>query len=398
MKISFDISEIPLFASAQKNGAKTLEINAASGTLTLSFLYDHSENPLELRSKISLGDRVAAVLRDYRIELYVNGELKDEEWPFGNRLFSAEDKIEPSINAEIRTADEQEDELPSVISSFRNAEGWHPGNGVFVGDCMPYRRGDEYHIMYLKDRHHHRSKWGYGAHQWEHISTKDFRTFNVHPTAIPIGEPWEGSICTGSWIKNGDKEFLYYTVRCEAGKPAPICRSVSDDGYHFIKDKAFGFALSNRYDTQNARDPKVIFGEDGLFHMFLTTKLVKENRGCLAHCISRDMEKWEETDEPIYISPDSHSPECPDYFQYNGKYYLVFSLCGKAHYMISDKPFEDFYIPIEPIIPCESVPKAAEWNGRLIFVGFRGIDGYAGTMTFKSATAKENGELVFSEL
>ena len=81
-----------------------------------------------------------------------------------------------------------------------------------------------------------------------------------------------------------------------------------------------------------------------------------------------------------------------------GKYYLVFSLCGKAHYMISDKPFEGFYMPDAPTVPCASVPKAAEWKGRLIFVGFRGMDGYAGTMTFKAATAKENGELVFSEL
>ena len=66
--------------------------------------------------------------------------------------------------------------------------------------------------------------------------------------------------------------------------------------------------------------------------------------------------------------------------------------------MISDKPFEDFVMPSDPIIPGSSVPKGAEWNGKLIFTGFRRIGGYGGAMTFKEATSKENGELVFEDL
>ena len=216
--------------------------------------------------------------------------------------------------------------------------------------------------------------------------------------AVPITDPSEGSICTGSWIKNGDKEYLYYTVRMGRGIPAPIRRSVSYDGYHFEKDTAFGFTVSEKYHAASARDPKVVKGEDGLFHMFLTTSLIEEGRGCLAHYVSEDMENWEEIEAPIYIAPDKEQPECPDYFRYNGKYYLIFSLKGRAHYMISDKPFEDFVMPSDPIIPCSSVPKGAEWNGKLIFTGFRGIGGYGGAMTFKAATSKENGELVFERL
>ena len=63
--------------------------------------------------------------------------------------------------------------------------------------------------------------------------------------------------------------------------------------------------------------------------------------------------------------------------------------------MVSDKPFEGFVMPKDPIIPCESVPKCAEWEGKLVFTGFKRINGYAGSMTFKTATADENGELVF---
>ncbi len=87
-----------------------------------------------------------------------------------------------------------------------------------------------------------------------------------------------------------------------------------------------------------------------------------------------------------------------DYFKYNGKYYLVFTLPGKAQYMVSDKPFEGFAPPSSSGVECAGVPKGAEWNGRLVFVGFKAIDGYAGTMTLKAATALDSGELVFEEL
>ena len=398
IKLSFKLDELPCYAISHKNGRKTFEMQAFDGEISVDVQYDYHRRPLRLSTKVKEGDDVAVVMMPHRIELYVDGVLIDEEWPAGNRLFALGDEITSTVSINTEEYSEAFSKEPSVVSTFENADGWYPGNGVFVGDCMPYRRDDEYHVLYLKDRHHHKSKWGLGAHQWEHISTKDFKTWSIHPMAIPITDADEGSICTGSWIKNKDKEYLYYTVRMGRGIPAPIRRSVSSDGYHFVKDEEFGFTISDKYYMSITRDPKVIKGEDGMFHMFLTTGLVKEEKGCLAHYVSKDMENWEDFGEPIYIAPNTDKPECPDYFKYNGKYYLIFSLKGKAHYMISDKPFEDFIMPSDPIIPCSSVPKGAEWNGRLIFTGFNRIDGYGGSMTFKAATSKENGELVFEDI
>lgn len=395
LKIEFTVEKLPLYFVSHKNGRKTFEVEAFDGVLTAAVQYDYERRPLYLSADIDVGNSVQIVLLDHRIELYVNGEQKDEEWPAGNKLFEMGDQFVPEVKVNVTEYVEEKTELPSVISTFENAEGWYPGNGVFVGDCMPYRRNGEYHVLYLKDRHHHKSKWGLGAHQWEHISTTDFKTWSVHPMAVPVSEPYEGSICTGSWIENNGIEYLYYTVRMGRGIPAPIRRSVSTDGYHFEKDKEFGFTVSEKYQPAIARDPKVVMGEDGFFHMFLTTGLANNGNGCLAHYISKDMEKWEDFGEPIYIAPTTDKPECPDYFKYNGKYYLIFSLKSKAHYMVSDKPFEGFVMPKDPIIPCESVPKCAEWEGKLVFTGFKRINGYAGSMTFKTATADENGELVF---
>jgi sucrose-6-phosphate hydrolase SacC (GH32 family) len=220
----------------------------------------------------------------------------------------------------------------------------------------------------------------------------------VHPMAVPITDPKEGSVCTGSWIRHGEKEYLFYTIRMGNRQPAPIKRSISTDGYHFEKDEGFGFSLVAPYSADCARDPKVIRDADGVFHMFLTTALVKEEKGCLAHFISSDLENWRDTGAPIYVASDSTQPECPDYFEYGGKYYLIFSLHGKAHYMISEKPFEDFYELEDSIIPCESVPKGAIWGDHIIFTGFRGMGGYAGAMTFRYARALPNGELQFDKL
>ena len=216
--------------------------------------------------------------------------------------------------------------------------------------------------------------------------------------AVPITESWECSICTGSWIEKDGREYLYYTVRRANGLPAIISRSVSDDGYHFTKDKDFGFTLSEKFNGPVARDPKVIKDDNGLYHMFLTTVLVKENLGCLAHYISSDLESWQEAEKPIYVHENSDHPECPDYFKYGDKYHLVFSIRGRARYLVSDKPFEDFKMIDDTLIPCAGVPKCAIWEDKLIFTGFKPIDGYAGTMTFKSATANENGKLIFEDL
>ncbi len=396
LKISFVITEIPFYAVSLSNQQKTVEIQVDTEKISCSVWYDFHHEPLVLKGSARVGDSIDIILMNHRIELYVNGTLVDEEWPNGNRLFVYGDGIKSDWQIKIEPYFPSKQEQPIVSSVFFNAEGWKPDENVFVGDCMPYVRGDEYHVLYLKDRHHHYSKWGMGAHQWSHISTRDFDKWSVHPMAVEITDSLEGSICTGSWIEYKGMEYLYYTVRRGGTLSAPICRSLSRDGYHFEKDENFGFVLPEKYDRACARDPKIINGKDGIFHLILTTSLIAENRGCLAHFVSCDLENWQEADEPIYISEDSTQPECPDYIVYKGRYYLIFSLNGKARYMFSEHPFHNWRMPKNPEIPCASVPKGAVWNDKIVFTGFKGIDGYAGTMTFKTANSDENGELIFN--
>ena len=394
MKLTFVVDEMPFYAFSCKNQVKTVEIRACGGEIRCSVLYDSHSDPLVLKGGVKQGDGVSVVLMKHRIELYVNGALVDEEWPMGKYLFEMGDSFEPDAISAEEYIDPRK-KVSSVLGEFYGAEGWKPAENVFVGDCMPYVRGDEYHVLYLKDRHHHYSKWGMGAHQWEHISTKDFSKWYVHPMAVEITDPAEGSICTGSWIQQGGVEYLYYTVRRGGTIAAPVCRSVSEDGYHFKKDLDFGFILPEKYNRARARDPKIIKDKDGLFHMIITTSLLAEKKGCLAHFVSKDLEIWQDTDKPVYISEDGTEPECPDYIFYKNRYYLIFSLNAKARYMVSESPFDNWRTPKNPSVPCASVPKGAVWKDKIVFAGYKGIDGYAGTMTFKTATAAENGELIF---
>ena len=374
----------------EQDGGTVLEIMYCGGALSASLVYDAVDEPLRLTADAKVGDDIILAFYPYRVELYRNGALCDEEWPFGSSRFAGAQTTVCNVSADVCAMP-----MPPVSQgSFVGAEGWRPGGGVFVGDCMPFVYGDRYHVLYLKDRHHHRSKWGRGAHQWEHISTADLVHWEIHPMAVAIDDPMEGSICTGSHIYEGGRHYLYYTVRKSDWSPATIERSVSEDGLHYEKDRTFRFTLSEHYDQSSARDPKVIRGADGLAHMFVTTSETVSGNGALAHLVSEDGDHWREIGS-IYVSPDRDQPECSDYFEYRGKYYLIFSHHGRAQYRYSDRPFDGWIIPEQPEIPCSSVPKAGIFGDRIIFAGFRGIDGYAGVMTLMEADTDENGVMRF---
>ena len=388
--IRFTIADTDCQLRLERDGAAVLSAVLRDGCLVFELYYDFDARPLRLTAEASVGDAVCLAVREYRIELYVRGQLCDEEWPCGRALFVG-------AQTAVCAADAKVAELPALpipTGTFTFAEGWYPGGGIFVGDCMPFVHGDRYHVLYLKDRHHHGSKWGRGAHQWDHISTNDLVHWDIHPTAVAIDDPMEGSICTGSHIFDGGRHYLYYTVRKSDWSPATIERSVSDDGLHYEKDRSFRFTLSEAYDRGSARDPKVVRCEDGLAHMFVTTSETASGCGALAHLVSEDGDRWREIGS-IYIAPDRDQPECSDYFCYHGKYYLIFSHHGRAQYRYSDRPFDGWVIPEQPEIPCSSVPKAGIYGDRIIFAGFRGIGGYAGSMTFMEAKTDASGVMHF---
>jgi len=370
-----------------------LMISFAGDLLEVSIRFDFRTQPLILRTHCAANDLAEVTYLGYRLELRINDELRDEEWPAGK--CSITNRTLARFSAEFPPFDEH----PVTLRDGFQADHWMPGNGVYVGDCMPFVDGDTFHIFYLKDRRRHSSKWKLGAHQWAHICSDDMISWRECPMAIEIDHPSEGSICTGSVVKYGGKYRAYYAVRMSDGTPAKITYAESDDCVHFTKTNQF-FRLSAPYDAVSARDPKAFVDADGELNLLITTSIRygTEDLGCLARFRSKDGQSWRVV-RPIARLNVPDQPECSDYFRFGGKYYLVYSEKGMAHYFVSDEPNGPWTAPENNDVAGRilRVPKAAEWKGNLYFVGWQTDGPFGGKMRVVRAIQAKNGALSFEK-
>jgi beta-fructofuranosidase len=220
----------------------------------------------------------------------------------------------------------------------------------FVGDCMPFFHDGVYHLFYLLDENHHSGKGGRGGHMWAHASTSDLVQWAHHPLAIELGADGEiddASICTGSIFHHDGTYYAFYAARTTAREGERVCMATSRDGVTFRKHPQRPLvAPSSRYSARSFRDPAVFRGPDGLFHMLVTSSLQKpglgDHAGCLAHYTSSDLLHWQERApfvEGLFGRSDSwEAPECPDYSEWNGRYYLLYGDCssGLTRYLLAD--------------------------------------------------------------
>lgn len=138
-----------------------------------------------------------------RWSMYVDGEWLDNDFPFGYPKWADRNTWTmdsqyvkkaaihfPAIQPEKKRAD------PPVASPC--IQYWlPPGHNSWVGDVATFFFEGRYHVFYLYDRRHHQSKFGRGAHYFEHLSTRDFKTWTEHEAATPIEEQWE---CIGTGV------------------------------------------------------------------------------------------------------------------------------------------------------------------------------------------------------
>jgi beta-fructofuranosidase len=133
--------------------------------------------------------------------MYVDGELLDNDFPFGHPQWAG--KHEWKLDAEyVKRAAiyfpgieprKKQAKIPRIAPSIQY---WiPPGHNNWVGDVVTFFYQGRYHVFYLYDRRHHQSKFGCGAHYFEHISTQDFKTWTEHEAATPLEEQWE---CIGT--------------------------------------------------------------------------------------------------------------------------------------------------------------------------------------------------------
>ena len=282
-----------------------------------------------------------------RLELFVDDVLVDEEWPIGTIRHGDDQPVpESSFDGRVALWDRalSDDEIvvlsdgPEAVSQReadilgeerQSMQYWRPrGHNTSVGDCMPFFHDGRFHLFYLFDRRSHKSKWSLGAHQWAHASTTDLIHWEHHPMAIPITGQWEGSICTGSAFYHDGNYYGFYATR-KPDRTQHLGLAVSADGIHFEKTEPNPFASPvPPYRPGPYRDPTVFRDErTGLFHLLVTAELADPplagRGGCLAHLVSSDLKTWEVEEPFIVPGYAGHQPECPDYFEWHGWYYLV---------------------------------------------------------------------------
>ncbi|MGE5608677.1 MAG: LamG-like jellyroll fold domain-containing protein [Bacillota bacterium] len=271
---------------------------------------------------------------------------------------------------------------------------FRPHNQFNVGDTLPFFHEGTFHFYYLLDRGHHTAKGGQGAHQWAHASSRDLIHWTQHPLAVPITQDQEGSICTGSAFFHAGTYYAFYATRM-IGKGEHLSLATSTDGIRFAKTEPNPFLSPGPKYTNGFRDPHVFLDpRTGLFHLLVSTMLKEGNRGCLAHYTSTDLKQWTEVDP--FLIEGSEVPECPDYFQWNGWYYLIFSNGQVAHYRVSKQPLGPWERPAMDVIDgaAARVMKTAAFTGnRRIGTASIWPQGYAGWAVFRELVQHPDGTL-----
>ena len=150
-----------------------------------------------------------------RWTMYIDGELLDNDFALGYPVWKeqASWNIDPKYvtNAKIFfPAAKPERIIPDKPDVMPEIQGWTPkGHNTWVGDVATFYKDGRYHVFYLFDRRTHASKFGRGAHYFEHISTTDFKTWTEHEAATPIEEQWE-SFGTGTPFMHDGKFCISY--------------------------------------------------------------------------------------------------------------------------------------------------------------------------------------------
>jgi len=401
-----------------------------NGTAQLQFSLrtDYTHVPLLLSVPVPLigFDRAHSVVVRYsgpKLELYVDGVLLDEEWPIGS--------LRPEGNAVLHlgcpdlyiehAALWQRALTDSEITSLSGTPGeiaaraleylgpvsnqlqyWRPqGWNTSAGDAMPLFAKGRFHVFYLFDRRHHKSKWGLGAHQWAHVSSADLLHWQHHPIALPISEEAEGSICTGSVFFDGKLFRAFYATR-KQDRSEQLGLAFSEDGDHFKKLLPTPFAEPQApYRRGPNRDPFVFFDDHAKnYKMIVTAELARPSTahrgGALELLESTDLKNWTVKSPLLVPGYPGHQPECSDLFRWNDWVYLLFGQDGATHYRMSRGVAGPWQTPAMDILddPQAHVMKTAAFGeNRRIGVAFVSEQGFGGNLLFRELVQNPDGSL-----
>ena len=193
----------------------------------------------------------------------------------------------------------------------------------YVGDPMPFYDpvAQDFKVLYLQDfrpnPETYHPIWG--------VSTKDAASYTSMGEVIPTGtaaEP-DAAIGTGSTIYN-ESEKMYYTFYTgHTASQEVVMVATSSDFKQWTKDRSFYLQGADYgYSVRDFRDPFVFKGDDGQFHMLVST--MQGTKGVLVEFVSPNLKSWEHKGVFMTMMWDRFY-ECPDVFKMGDWWYLVYS-------------------------------------------------------------------------
>jgi hypothetical protein len=350
-----------------------------------------------------------------KVEMFVDGVLVDEEWPFGaiykfespwligagyedaqlktgfrglvdhvalwNRALDDKEIVQLSGGKE-RVAQRDAEILGEEQAS---PQYWRPrGYNAYAGDCMCLFEDGVFHLFYLFDRRQHTSKWLLGAHQYAHLTTKDLVHWEHQPMAVPISRQWESAMGTGDFLFHDGTYYAFYTdcgSRCEfPGKPHKgngIFMATSTDGIHFTK----------QLEPVVPGGDCTIFRDDatGLFHLCTPSWTIGQSGG-LVDYVSTDLKEWKLQEGRLL----DRAGCCPHHFRFNDWYYLtVDGLFWKSRSATGP------WTPLRPHrLSVLLYPKTAGFTGnRRLAAGWIPDGGWGGDLVLFEMVQREDGSL-----
>ena len=297
-----------------------------------------------------------------KFRLLTENRVLDEDYPFGDPPGTPENPVE--------IPPEQQ-----AVPQYRTIplHCWSPeGLNEWVGDVSVAFLNGEYHMFYLYDRRHHKSKFGRGGHQWAHIVTEDFRTWRDDGLILPLDAQWQ-TFGTGTPFLLDGKLALAYGLHSErflpkGAAPRGMTWAISEDGIHFTPAKVSVDDMTDNPSIYNQPDGSWIVYNNGL--------LYRAEEWCNFKQIA---------EKPIPCEENSallNSYECPSLFEWNGNYFMIVGFTGMYRSKeLSFETFDDLSGSGIDIYDGLGVPMVAPFkDDRMILAGWLRISGWGGVL------------------
>lgn len=194
----------------------------------------------------------------------------------------------------------------------------------YVGDPMPFYDpvAQDFKILYLQE---YRPNQEATYHPIWGVSTTDAASYASLGELIPTGTAAEAdaALGTGSTIYN-ESDNLYYTFYTgHTASREVVMMATSSDFKEWTKSRTFYLQGDDYgYSAKDFRDPFVFRGDDGMYHMIVST--LQGIKGVLVEFTSSDLKSWEHAGVFMTMMWDRFY-ECPDVFKMGDWWYLVYS-------------------------------------------------------------------------